>query len=104
MIKALRWAAAGLLGLLGGLLGLVGLVLCVTVILAPLGIPILALSRRLIRSAGDVVIPREVRHPIQAVTEAGSGAVDDLGRKGRKRRKRLQRSVRKATKRSKRLL
>lgn len=83
------------------MLGLVGLLLCVTVILAPLGIPILFVSQRLIRSAGDLVIPRKVRHPIDAVTEAGSDAADDIGGKARKRRKRLKRSTRKMTKRAK---
>lgn len=36
--------------LVSGLLGLVGLLLCVTIILLPLGIPVLWLAKRLSRS------------------------------------------------------
>lgn len=101
-IKALRWIAASLLGLVAGLLALVGLILCVTVLLAPLGIPLLLLARRLFRAAGDLVVPRKVRHPIEAIAEAGSGAVDDLAGTVRKRGRRLRRSARKARTRAKR--
>lgn len=73
-MRALRWTAASLLGLLGGLLGLVGALLCVTVILLPLGIPILFLSRRLFKTAGQLVVPREVRHPVQELHERGSAS------------------------------
>jgi len=51
--------------LLAGLLGLVGALLCVTLILLPLGIPILFLARRLFRTAGQLVVPRAVRHPVE---------------------------------------
>lgn len=64
-MRALRWAGASLLLLLSGLLGLVGLLLCATLLLLPLGIPILFLARRLFRSAGQLAVPRAVRHPIE---------------------------------------
>ena len=64
-MRALRWAGASLLMLLAGLLGLVGALLCVTLILLPLGIPILFLAKRLFRTAGQLVVPRAVRHPVE---------------------------------------
>lgn len=86
-MKALRWLGASLLGLVGGLLGLVGAILCVTIILAPLGIPILFLARRLFRTAGQLVVPRQVRHPIEALTDASSESAAGLGKSARKRGK-----------------
>ena len=71
-MRALRWAAASLLMLLAGLLGLVGALLCVTLILLPLGIPVLFLARRLFRTAGQLVVPRAVRHPVEE-TQRRSG-------------------------------
>jgi hypothetical protein len=92
-MRALRWTGASLLVLVGGLLALVGVLLCVTVLLAPLGIPLLFLARRILRAAGDLVVPRQVRHPIEAIGQAGSAAADEVdatGRKGGHRRKRAR--------------
>lgn len=43
------------LGILAGLLWLVGLVLCVTIILIPLGLPVMGLARRLFTLAGQLM-------------------------------------------------
>jgi len=83
-VKALRWTAASLVWLLGGLLGLLGAILCVTLILAPLGIPLLFLARRLFKTAGQLVVPRAVRHPIDALGQKASDAGDDVRKRGRK--------------------
>jgi hypothetical protein len=42
----LRWLGAGV-WIFAGLVGLVGALLCVTIILLPLGIPVLMLAKRL---------------------------------------------------------
>jgi hypothetical protein len=90
-VRALRWTAASLLGLLGGILGLVGALLCVTLILLPLGIPVLFLSRKLFKTAGQLVVPREVRHPVQEVrgrsSDSAKSAKKSAKKKGRKGRK-----------------
>lgn len=101
-MKALRWLGASLLSLVGVVLGLVGALLCVTVLLLPLGIPVLLLARRLFAAAAALVVPHGVRHPIEAVSASGSGAVDDAERTVRRGGKRLKRSAKKATKRAKR--
>jgi hypothetical protein len=103
-VKALRWIGAGLLGLLGGLLGLVGALLCVTLILAPLGIPILFLARRLFRMAGDLVIPRQVRHPVEAISNAASDTAGDVGKSARKHGKAARKKTKKKAKKVKRSL
>lgn len=43
------------LGIVAGLVWLVGLVLCVTVLLIPLGIPVMKLGGRLFTLAGDLM-------------------------------------------------
>lgn len=101
-MRALRWAGAILLGLVGLLLGLVGALLCVTILLAPLGIPILFVARKLFRTAGALVVPRQVRHPLQTTGDSGSSTVDDLGKRLRKGSKRLKRSARKTAKQAER--
>ncbi|MDH2413745.1 hypothetical protein [Nocardioides sp. CER19] len=103
-MKALRWLGASLLGLVGALLGLVGALLCVTIILAPLGIPILFLARRLFRTAGALVIPRHVRHPVEAISEAASDTAGDVGKTARKRGKSARKKAKKQTKKMKRAL
>jgi hypothetical protein len=83
-MKALRWMLACLVWLLSGLVGLVGVVLCVTLILAPLGIPLLFVARRLFKLGGQLVVPRAVRHPIDTLQGAGSDAADTARKRGKK--------------------
>lgn len=45
----LRWMGAGLLWILAGVFGLLGGLLCLTIILMPLGIPLLMLAKRRLR-------------------------------------------------------
>lgn len=79
--RALRWTAASLVGLVGGILGLVGVLLCVTLILLPLGIPVLFLARKLFRTAGQLVVPRSVRHPVAEAGRRSSRAAGTAKRK-----------------------
>ena len=67
---SLFWILAGVVGLLGGLL-------TITVVLAPLGVPLLFLARRLFRYAMRFFVPHGLRHPAQAV----GGSVRDGARK-----------------------
>ena len=76
-MRMLRALAGSLLWILSGVLGLVGVLLCVTIILLPLGIPLIALARRLFRYSMVFFLPRKVRHPAQ---ELGKSA-----RKGAKK-------------------
>jgi len=94
-MKPLRWIAAGLLWILAGLLGLVGGLLCVTIILLPLGIPILMLARRLFTRSVRLVVPQPVKHPAQEsgkafrsrggdLTDAAKGGAKAARKQGRK--------------------
>jgi len=54
-----------LLWILAGVLGLLGVVLSVTVILAPVGIPLLMLAKKLFGYSMVVLMPNKVRHPVK---------------------------------------
>src|SRR4051812_30101654 len=64
-MKFLRALSGGLLWLGACLLGLVGAILCVTIILLPIGLPLLGLSRRLFTRAVGLMLPRPLVHPAQ---------------------------------------
>ena len=63
-MKLLKGLAGSLLWILAGVLGLVSILLCVTIILLPLGIPLLGLSRRLMTTGVQLMLPKAVAHPV----------------------------------------
>ena len=91
-MKFLRVLLGSLLWLVAGIVGLLGVVLSVTVILLPIGIPLLMLARRLFRMAMGLILPRAAVHPIQ---EMGKKAPDVVspGRAGRKTRKKMRKKA-----------
>src|SRR3954454_13380467 len=97
-MRLLRGLLGALLWILAALLGFVCFVLCVTVILLPVGIPILSVARRLLTRAVQLMLPRSLAHPVDELTKtantkgraaksATSSAADDIVKKGRKLRK-----------------
>jgi hypothetical protein len=99
-MRLLRGLLGALLWIVAALLGLVGVVLCVTVILLPLGIPLLAVARRLLTRSVQLMLPRALAHPVNEVAKAAhkkgrkakavsSSAADDITKKTRKLRKRV---------------
>ena len=94
-MRLLRGLLGALLWILAAVLGLVGLVLCVTVVLLPLGIPVVGLAGRLFTHAVKLMLPRLVAHPIDEFTKAtkkkgrkiravSSDTVADTAKKARK--------------------
>lgn len=81
-MRILRALAGSLLWILAGVLGLVGVLLCATIILLPVGIPVLMLARKLFPFAMTMMLPRKVRHP-----------VDELGKSARRGAKKAKGSV-----------
>jgi hypothetical protein len=81
-MRALRALVGSLLWILAGVVGLVGALLCVTVILLPVGIPLLLLARRLFRYSMVFFLPRTVRHPVQELGRKNRSLVDRLKRAG----------------------
>jgi hypothetical protein len=64
-MRMLRGLAAALLWLVAGLLGLLGVILSVTIVLLPLGVPLLFLARRVFGYSMTLLLPRTVRHPVR---------------------------------------
>lgn len=103
-MRILRGLLGALLWILAAVLGLVGAILCVTVILLPLGIPLLGQARRLFTKAVRLMLPPAMAHPVK---EAGKTAEKkkrkaaarvpspDLGAKSVKRSRRYLRRQRK---------
>jgi hypothetical protein len=92
-VKPLRFLAAGLVWILAGVVGLLGVVLCITVILLPLGIPLVMVARRLYTAAARLMLPRGVRHPVEQVDKSVSGEADKLLKQGRRFVKRTKAHV-----------
>jgi Flp pilus assembly protein TadB len=99
-MRLLRGLLGAVLWIIAALLGLLGVVLCVTVILLPLGIPLLAVARRLLTRAVQLMLPRSLAHPVdelsknakkkgRAAKAVTSSTADDIGKKARKLRKRV---------------
>jgi hypothetical protein len=89
LLGSLLWIVAGVVGLLG-------VVLSVTVILLPIGIPLLMLARRLFQMATALVMPRKVRHPVEEMKKKAPDAVKP-GRAGRKARSKAGKKAGKKT-------
>jgi len=84
---------------------LVAVILCVTLILIPLGIPLMGYARRTFTLSLKLMLPRAVTHPVdtadKAMTKRGRKArkrakkeaaatAKDAGRLGRRGRKRMK--------------
>jgi hypothetical protein len=98
----LRVLAGSLLWILAGVLGLVGVLLCVTLILIPLGIPVLMLARKVFALATTMFMPRKVRHPIDELgksakrgAKGAKGGVADAAHQTRKKSRSLVKQQRK---------
>lgn len=109
-MRALRILLGSLLWIVAGLVMLLGAILSVTVILLPVGIPLIMLGRRLMQGAMALFLPRGVRHPVdegkKSAQDLAGGLADrfksavpgrgGLGKKANKKAKRAWKKTRKA--------
>ena len=72
-MRLLRGLAGALLWIGASVVGLLGVVLCLTLILLPIGIPLLMIARRMFGSSLRLMLPRGLAHPVK---ELGSSARD----------------------------
>jgi hypothetical protein len=95
IMRLLRGLPGAVLWILAAVLGLVGALLCVTVILLPLGIPLVKLAGRLFSRSVQLMLPRGLAHPVDEVAKAAdkdartlrsaaSEAASHAAKKGRK--------------------
>ncbi len=90
-MRLLRGLAGALLWIVAALLGLVGVILCATILLLPLGIPLLGYARRLLTESMRLILPRAISHPVKTVSESARKQADKstsdakhVGMRGRK--------------------
>lgn len=90
-MRLLRGLPGAVLWILAAVLGLVGALLCVTVILLPVGIPLVKLAGRLFSRSVQLMLPRGLAHPVDELTKAADrdartvrSAASDAAKKGRK--------------------
>jgi len=89
-MRLLRGLLGGLLWILAAVLGLVAIVLCVTVILLPLGLPLLAQARRMFTTSVRLMLPPAMAHPVKTMDK-------NARKKGRKAKDAVPDAAAKAT-------
>jgi hypothetical protein len=99
-MRLIRGVGGAGLWIVASLLGLVGVILCVTIILLPVGIPLVRTAGRLYRNAMQLMLPRALAHPVnelgkaakkrdRKIRSAASDTLDDTTKAARKMRKRI---------------
>jgi hypothetical protein len=76
-MRLLRGLLGGLLWILAAVVGLVAVILCVTVILLPLGLPLLAQARRMFTTSVRLMLPPAVAHPVKTMDKKSRKKKDD---------------------------
>lgn len=110
-MRVLRALGGALLWIVAAVLGLVGVLLCATVILLPVGIPLLMLTRRLFTQSIRLFLPAGALHPVKTSGEASKSAIKnvvgglgeqlsnvshpDVGKKARKQMKKSKKRIKK---------
>jgi hypothetical protein len=84
MMRLLRALLGSLLWILAGVVGLLGVLLCITVILLPLGVPLLFLARKLFAYSMTFFLPRTMRHPARELGRKSRQAGEKAARTGRR--------------------
>lgn len=83
-MRAIRGLLGALTWIVACVVGLVGALLSVTLVLAPVGIPLLFLAKRLFGTSMDLFLPRALRHPAQELGKKGRKAADEAGKQAGK--------------------
>ena len=69
-MRLLRGLGGAGLWILASLLGLVGVLLCITVILLPVGLPLVKLAGQLFARSLQLMLPRALAHPVNEAAKA----------------------------------
>ena len=83
-MRLLRGLLGALLWIVASLVGLVGVIACVTLILLPVGIPLVMLARRLFGKSVRLFLPPAVAHPAKETRRRGRKSGKAAGRLGKR--------------------
>ncbi len=99
-MRLLRGVGGAGLWIVASLVGLVGVILCVTVILLPVGIPLLKISGRSFSHAVQLMLPRALVHPVNELGKAAkkkdremTRAMDDTTKRARKAARTMRKRI-----------
>jgi hypothetical protein len=92
-VRLLRGVAGALLWIVAAVVGLVGALLCVTVVLLPVGIPLLFLARKMFTTSVQLLMPKKLAHPVQAAKDSVKDTGGDVSKKLRKAGRRNKRRL-----------
>jgi hypothetical protein len=77
----------------GSLVGLVGALLCVTLVLLPVGIPVLGVARRMFGSSIRLMLPRAVAHPAKEAKRSARRRTEDVTATAKRSAKRSAKGI-----------
>ena len=80
----LRGLGASLLWIVAGLVGLVGIVLSATLILLPVGIPLVMLAKKIFGYSMVLLVPGKVRHPVASAEDSVRSGTKRLFKRSKK--------------------
>lgn len=97
-MRILRGLGGVLLWILAAVVGLLGVLLSVTIVLLPVGIPLILLARKMFSQSVLLLMPPKVAHPIKelgksskrkkdAAKDAGADVVKKARKVGRRKRR-----------------
>jgi hypothetical protein len=66
----LRGLGASLLWIVAGVVGLLGIILSATLILLPVGIPLVMLAKKIFGYSMVLLVPGKVRHPVASMEDS----------------------------------
>src|SRR4051812_27528670 len=92
-MRLLRGVAGALMWIASALVGLVGVVLCVTIILLPIGIPVLAAARRMFGASIRLMLPQAVAHPVKEAKRSARGQTKDVTKAAKRSAKKSGRGI-----------
>jgi hypothetical protein len=88
-MRLLRALLGSLLWIVASLVGLLGVIACVTLILLPVGIPLLMLARRLFGKSVRLFLPPAVAQPAKETRRRGRKGRKSAGKVGKKARRKV---------------
>jgi hypothetical protein len=89
VVRLLRGLLGALLWILASLVGLLGVVACVTLILLPVGIPLLMLARRLFGKSFRLFMPPAIANPVKETRSRGQKRKEAAGKLGKQARRKM---------------
>jgi hypothetical protein len=92
-VRLLRGMGGALLWIASALIGLVGFVLCLTIILLPVGIPVLGIARRMFSSSIRLMLPRAVAHPVKETKRSARRGTKDVTKAARRNTKKSGKGI-----------